>query len=172
MTLENRAQARLNEFATHLPLLLACVSNTHGSVLELGCGSYSTPLVHAVCLGRELWSYEGSAEWYARFKRFHRGSHRVQLASNWTDIPIERPWDVALVDHSPAARRAVEVTRLRGHARLIVVHDTEHRLYDLEPVLAPFKHRVEWRAYSPWTSVDSDVDDLAWLADVASGGGS
>lgn len=164
----DNAHAKLPPYATHLPLLTAAVAHTDGPVLELGCGAFSTPLLHALCSdGRPLVSYEADRPWYDQFKSFHRGAHQVLPVDDWDKLPLDFDWAVAFVDHAPAARRAIDIKRLKPWARLIVVHDTEHRLYDLEPVLSTFKHRREWRAYAPWTSVVSDVDDLDWLDDVA-----
>lgn len=163
------AQCRLGGFATHLPILTASVAHTTGAVLELGCGAYSTPILHALCgvAGRELLSLEGDPECYEVLKRFNRGSHRVELVADWAKVPIERPWDVVLVDHAPGLDRIVKIQKLKRFARIIIAHDTEHRSYGYEPVLAQFRYRVEWRPYSPWCSAVSDVDDLRWLEDVA-----
>jgi len=157
----------MTEFATHLPLLGACVAHTTGPVLELGCGAYSTPLLHALCLGRPLVSLESDPQWYARFSHLGRGHHAVKLISGpWEEVALGESYDVALIDHSPPLRRVREIERLRGHVRLFVVHDTEHRAYCYEPLLNTFAHRVEWQGYAPWTSVVSDEDDLSWLKDA------
>lgn len=161
------AHTRLTGFATHLPMLVACVAKTQGPVLELGCGAYSTPVLHALAQGRELVSYDINPDWHGAFRRFNRGTHKVELVTDWAKAPIERPWDVVLIDHAPGNRRAIELERLRPFARLVVVHDTEHRSYNLEPAFAKWRYRKEWRPYSPWTSVVSDVDDLDWLRDVS-----
>jgi len=162
-------QSRLNGFATHIPLLAASVVKTTGAVLELGCGAYSTPTLHAICSvsGRELLSLEGDPEWFELFRRFNRGSHKVELVQDWAKIPILRPWDVAFVDHAPGQDRIVQIQRLKPHARIIIAHDTEHRSYGYEPIFAQFKYRLEWRPYSPWACAVSDVDDLEWLRDAA-----
>jgi hypothetical protein len=89
------------------------------------------------------------------------------LVPDWDEEKILKPWDVALVDHAPGARRVIDIQKLKPVARLIVIHDTEHRSYDYEPTLATFRYREEWKPYSPWTSVVSDVDPLDWLKDVA-----
>ena len=34
----------MNPFATHMPVLLACLEHTSGPVLELGSGWFSTPV--------------------------------------------------------------------------------------------------------------------------------
>lgn len=161
------AQSRLNGSATHLPILIAAVNHTPGAVLELGCGAYSTPVLHALCQGRELLSLEQDPEWFELFKRFARGTHRVERVEDWNKAAIERPWGVAFVDHAPGAQRAIDIVRLKPHAKIIVAHDTEHRTYGYEPIFATFKYRVEWRTYSPWAVAVSDTDDLEWLKDVA-----
>jgi len=153
---------KLDPYATHLPLLAACVARTDGPVLELGCGLYSTLVLHALCLNRPLLSLESDPEWHSRFSYLDAGTHRVMLAGDLGELP-DYPWSVVLIDQQPAAARAPAISRLRQHAELIVVHDTEHRLYAYEPVLSTFKHRVEWRRYAPWTSVVSDTVDLEWL---------
>ena len=42
----------MNPFATHMPLLLACLRRTSGPVLELGSGWFSTPLIAALATDR------------------------------------------------------------------------------------------------------------------------
>ena len=166
---EKIAQSRLGGFATHLPLLAASVAHTTGAVLEIGCGGYSTPILHALCstMGRELVSLEGDPECYEILKRFNRGSHKVVFVPDWNKVEIARPWAVALVDHAPGLDRIVKIQALKPHARIIIAHDTEHRSYNYEPTFATFKFRVEWRPYSPWTCAVSDVDNLEWLKDAA-----
>jgi len=151
----------IDPYATHLPLLAACVANSGGPVLELGCGLYSTPVLHALCLGRRLVSVESNAEWYERFKHLNTDQHRVVLSKEVPELPS--PWSVVLVDQHPVKTRAPSILRLREKTTLFVCHDTEHRLYEYEPVLSTFKYRVEWQRYAPWTSVVSDTIELDWL---------
>ena len=42
----------MNPFATHMPVLLACLEHTSGPVLELGSGWFSTPIVSAFATDR------------------------------------------------------------------------------------------------------------------------
>lgn len=155
---------KMDAFGTHLPLLAACVAATSGPVLELGCGLYSTPVLHALCLDRPLMSLESNAEWLAQFKRFASPNHRIAHVPDWEHAPIdEGKWAVALIDQEPAAARAPSIARLRGRVDLFVIHDSEHRLYAYEPLLSTFKHRVEWQRYAPWTTVVTDDNNLDWL---------
>ena len=164
-------EAMLPQYATHLPLLAACVAHTSGPVMELGCGAFSTPVLHALCaaLDRPLVSLENDEDWYRLFAPFGVGQHKVAFVKDWDAALADClfPWDVVLVDHSPPTRRVADMALLRPHVRLMVVHDSHHRLYDYEPLLTQYAHRLEWKRYQPWTDVVSDVDDLSWLKPIA-----
>lgn len=158
---------KMDAYATHMPLLAACVARTDGPVLELGCGMYSTPLIHAICGdARSVLSLEFDREWLARFQKLNRGNHDMRAVDDWADAVRQAAdihWSVVLVDQQPAAARAPSITLLRQSVDLFVCHDSEHRLYNYEPVLETFLRRKEWRRYAPWTSVVSDTMDLSFL---------
>lgn len=159
----------MTPYATHLPLLVACVAHTQGPVVEFGSGLYSTPVLHALCQTRELLSVETDPVWFQLTGHFSRGTHSVILVPDFAQAPVDRPWDVALIDQCPPVRRKIDIARLARLARLLVVHDTQNRCYEYEPVLTQFKYRVEWQCYTPWTSVVSNVEPLDWLEDIARG---
>lgn len=157
---------RMDSYATHLPLLTACVAATQGPVLELGCGLYSTPVLHALCLNRPLTSLEYDAEWLKRFEQFRSARHTVTLTEDFAaaiDANLTPRWSVALIDQQPAATRVPSIVRLRRRVDLFVIHDSHHRLYGYEPTLTQFKYRVEWQRYQPWTTVVSDTMNLDFL---------
>lgn len=154
---------KIDAWGTHLPLLVRAVVMTEGPVIELGCGLYSTPVLHALCAGkRPLVSVESNPEWAARFSQYERDGHEI-IVGDWREPVSRHAWAVALVDHAPAADRAPAVRALKGRCRVIVCHDSEHRLYGLEPALADFAHRVEWKRYAPWTTAVSDIDALQYM---------
>ena len=155
-----------NRYSTHLPMLAACVAHTSGPVLELGCGEFSTPVLSALCLARHLLSVESDPAWLAQFDYLRRAGHRIELVESWDDAPIDVQWDVVLIDHAPAARRVVDIMRLKDLARLIVLHDTEHRLYEYDLIWPAFKYRAEWKRRAPWTSVVSNFESLEWLEPI------
>lgn len=156
---------QMHHYSTHLPLLAACVARTSGPVLELGCGLYSTAVLHALCLpDRPLLSLDSDPEWLAKFTHYRRcASHTVRQINQWADAPLDcdgKRWSVVLIDQKPAADRAPSLERYREHADLIVCHDSEHRLYDYERVASTFRYRIEWKRYAPWTTVLSDTIPL------------
>ena len=152
----------MDPWGTHFPILAACVARTKGPVLELGCGWYSTFMLHLLCSPgkRRLVSLEARREWLEKFKDLRTDSHelhRVEDMDRFTLID-EVDWDVALVDHSPGTRRVREIERLKKRARHIVVHDTEDPSYGYEKILPRFKYRYDYKRLTPWTSVVSDFE--------------
>ena len=156
----------MGKYGTHLPALQCAVSATTGPVLELGQGRRSTPFLDQAC-GPDRWlvSVENNRKY---FRPLAGPKRRPVLLSDWDDLYKldfsalnfpNPPFDVALIDHAPAARRIVDIARLVGQVRLFVVHDTESPEYGYEHLLLEFLYQFEDRRTKPWTSVVSN--DLA-----------
>lgn len=150
----------MDVYATHLPVLVAAVARTSGSVLELGCGEWSTRVLHEMCAarGRRLVSAESDAGWAARFAHLGTSDHQIVVVPDWgACAEIDLAWDVAFVDHAPFDRRRVDVERLREKCTYVVVHDTEEPCYEYEGAFAKFRYRRDFRQLTPWTTVLSDL---------------
>lgn len=150
----------LDGYATHYAVLAACVARTRGPVLELGCGNYSTPMLHLLCKDRRLVSLDNTAEWIESYRELRSSLHEMHFVEDWEECRWidEGFWDVVFVDHSPPERRIRELRRLMHRARHIVVHDTEDPCYLFESVLPDFKYRYDYRLLDPWTSVLSNFE--------------
>ncbi len=151
-------------YGSHIPVLLKLLSMTNGDVLELGTGMFSTPFLHWACYQRHLVSYESDFEYYYQFSRFFRAPHHeVHLVNDWDTIEIERPWDIALIDHSPPERRVVDALRLANWAKFIVVHDTQvqaEKTYGYNAIYGNFKYRFDHVVDRVGTTVLSNSFDL------------
>jgi hypothetical protein len=163
-------------------MLTKCVSRTDGCVLELGCGAYSTPILHELLAdaGRSLLSVDSDREWMVQFEDLRCEWHRLECVGMtdhfrktgqplstdfevWAQCPMidAHDWAVVLVDHRPGERRKDDILRLRNRARYIVVHDTEAACYGYEPILSKFKYRFDYkRETAAWTTVVSDLAKL------------
>jgi len=155
-------------YATHMAALITAVVNTNGPVLELGCGDFSTPLLHAICgvSGRYLLSAESNLQWMSLFCDLVTEKHDFLLVKDvddWNNIGQDRHWSVVFVDHAPGKRRVVDIRRLRNNAEIFVIHDTEDSYYGYEPLLSSFKYKHVYKRYSITTTVVSDSIDVAKL---------
>jgi hypothetical protein len=163
----------MNPFATHMPVLLACLRHTTGPVLELGSGWCSTPLVSAFATERLVRTIETNPEWYDRISRvatyqpITRHRHQILYVPDYDDAPIlDHEWSVVLLDHEPPPRRGHDARRLRDRCQLMIGHDSEHPDYGYGPVFDTFQYRFTLSSVFPWTTVVSDTDPLDWLADA------
>ena len=148
-------------YGSHLVPLLLAVMRTTGDVLELGLGVSSTPVLHALCQiqGRRLVTIENNREWFSIGERYASDFHQVLYVPEWADAPIERPWSVALVDHSPDERRRIELERLAPHADILIAHDANKRYwkqYGYDRVFPTFAHRVIYDRDDPATAILSN----------------
>ena len=154
----------MDGYSTHLPMLLRAVSLTKGPVLEIGCGSYSTLVLHEACRGRRLVSVETDKAWFSNFKRLASPGHEMLAGDSYEEFDgliRGTEWDVVLVDHAPAARRGVDMAKLH-HARLVVVHDAEQpAMYGLDLPGSRFERSFLYDKLHPWTAVMSDREDLS-----------
>ncbi|MDB2614445.1 hypothetical protein N9Y92_04750, partial [Chlamydiales bacterium] len=163
-------------YGTHMVPLMTVVLNTKGPVLEMGCGDYSTPLLHSLCSveKRLLLSTETDLKWMNLYVDLENSWHHFQYVpcyeDDWEVNPKPRLWDhvgkkmhwgVVFVDHRPGERRIEDVTRLRNQADVIVVHDTEQSTYRYEPVLSTFKYRYVYERYATQTTIVSDTIDVS-----------
>ncbi len=163
----------MNPFATHIPVILACLRRTTGPVLELGSGWFSTPLVAAFATDRLVRTVETNHEWYDRISRvctyqpITRHRHQIVFVPDYNDAPVDdHQWSVVLLDHEPPPRRGVDALRLRDRCQLMIGHDSEHPDYGYGPAFDTFKYRFTLSSVFPWTTVVSDTDPLDWIADA------
>ena len=149
-----------NQYGTHLPVLAYFVSKTTGPVLELGSGYYSTPILNLLCKDRLLVTADSNKEWIRRFYSLRNYNHAFFEVDDWSKFDhIDKPWDVAFVDHAPGERRVVDIERLKNNCKYILVHDSETASYGYEPTLSTFKYRYDYRFFRTWTTVVSNFND-------------
>jgi hypothetical protein len=165
-------------YGTHIHPLTTAVLNTTGPVLELGCGDFSTPILHEICKQqrRHLLSCDTSKEWIELFLDLESSMHTfkyVPVYSNdwdadpkphlWNEIGNDRVWSVVFIDHRPAAQRKVDIARFASNAEIIVVHDTEESGYEYESVFPTFKYRFDYMRYAVRTTLVSNTIDVRAL---------
>lgn len=159
-------------YGTHLPCLIKALSKTTGDVLELGIGIFSTPYLHYQCLlsKRHLISIDNESGWVRRFADsefsayLYRGKyHDFIHVKNWSDAPIEKPWDVVLVDQTPDSSRTETIKRLIYHAKYIIIHDSNPSNYGVthyDKIYPLFKYKTDWNGDNNRATIISNLVDL------------
>jgi hypothetical protein len=146
-------------FTTHIPLLIKTFQMTSGTVLEVGAGLYSTPLLHWLCTdaGRSMYTYEASKEYFDYAKRYQSHCHTVRFVEDWKKFNLgKKHFSMAFVDHD--GDRAGMALFLRDKVDYIVMHDTEvGRIYGYDKIWKHFKYRYDWKLSEPYTTVVSNL---------------
>lgn len=156
-------------YGSHLTVLSRIMEKTHGNVLELGMGLYSTPLLHTLCAlqNRKLVSYDCDHEWFDENKKWASKLHEVKFVKfeEWAAADFDtigKHWSVAFVDHKPAKRRKDDIKRLANIATFVVIHDTEpesDRYFKYSWMEKYFKFKYQYSGLRPFTSVWSNFVD-------------
>ncbi len=150
-------------------MLLNIIPKTTGDVAELGAGFSSTPLLHWLCQGRRLYTYENDPEWFRFARKFQTNNHRIRP---FDTVDYEKHWSVVFIDHSTkVGGNAPAGFRQRGddllkfkNVDIFILHDTEpaeeaHYHYDI--VFPKFKYRLDWTETRPHTSAISNTIDVS-----------
>ena len=124
-----------NAYGSHQLLLLAAsiLTADGGPVMELGCGDFSTTLLHQIIVleqKRYLLSTDTDLQWLSKFEAnmsssLHEFRH-VKEASDWDHIGTSRQrWSITLIDHKPGNRRTTDLIRVANISDIVILHDTE-----------------------------------------------
>lgn len=168
-------------YGSHLFTLISAVIHTQGPIFELGCGDFSTPLLHAICSKekRHILSADTDKKWLSRFTSFKNTWHIFEYipvySNDWDSNPKPYLWDtvgngtqwgLVFIDHRPGERRVVDVMRLKKNAAVIVIHDSEEAGYHYEPAIQTFKYQYTEKRFRPWTTILSDTIDVTqWFSE-------
>lgn len=168
-------------YASHLPVLRALPRVRY--ILEAGAGRYSTPVLAAMC--DVLRSWDEAEAWAKTLTAEAQGGYAVmwsqrnivdtirdELAAGLPDLFMADSGTARIAKTQDRGR--VALMALQAGVRFVVCHDTEipDPCYLWGDVRKAAKYAVEWPGtwYGerqpdgrkvPWTSVFSNVDDLA-----------
>ncbi len=167
-----RISPNYKQSGTHIPTLLKVIPQTHGDVCEMGSGFNSTPLLHWLCQGRKLVTYENDPDYYRFAKQFQTYNHRIKKTEKWDEVDFKHHWAVVFIDHT-IGRKPWEKGLQRGDdvlkftdVDLFILHDTEpeeENHYHYDRVFPHFKYRKDWTECKPYTSILSNkIDVTKW----------
>ncbi|CAF1068186.1 unnamed protein product [Brachionus calyciflorus] len=142
-----------------IPLVIsALISN--GDFLELGIGSFSTPLLHKMSIDyyRKLISIDTNSDWVDKFKLYNdTRDHRVYLVENFENLEDKigsknKKWGLVLVDHIEANKRPTHAKYYAEKSEIVIVHDAEksseiYYQYEANSLRSSFKQACKFSIY-------------------------
>ena len=164
----------MDPYATHLvPSITAAVHTgllwPKSSILELGCGHYSTPILSSIAKtqGRNFQLITSDPVWA---QQFQNDSDHLKLIdfSIWPKVFFEGDWGFVLVDHEELViDRYLQLLKLHEKAKVVVFHDA-NRIDDQEIswglIQAHYRYVYFYDRYSPKTAILSNyVDPSRWF---------
>lgn len=165
---QNKLQKN-SSYGSHLPVIVRVVEATNGPILELGMGTYSTPILDLLCREskRLLVSYDNDPDWFEKNKAWECDFHKVYFVDNYDKADIDNVhWGVAIIDHKPAERRIIDIERLAQKVNFLIVHDTEEtweKDFHYRSVFPLFKYRYDYTICRPATTILSNFFDPSEL---------
>lgn len=154
-------------YGSHLPCLIKAMEKTTGNVLELGTGIFSTPYLRYQCFlsGRKLVSYENFESWYRFMLKYWNpnDNHEINFIDEYKNAPIDKDWDIVLIDQTPDSSRTEEIIRLKDKAKYIIIHDankSNDRVTHYSKIYPLFKYRTDWTGDSNRATVLSNLVNL------------
>lgn len=159
------APRALKDYATHIPILIGLARLREvRSVLEFGCGHYSTlTFLNASAFPHleQLHSIENDDSWAQTIEEAARNDHRWSLqlvngeiADSVADLDLES-FDLILIDDSKISEQRAATIRAVAAKEpkhpWIVIHDFEFGEY--RRAASAFQHQHRFRGYNPETGV-------------------
>jgi hypothetical protein len=141
----------------------------NSSILELGCGHYSTPLLSSIAKtqGRDFQLITSDPAWA---KQFQNDPDQLQLIdfSMWAEFPFEGEWGMVLLDNEELViDRSIQLFKLNEKAKVVVFHDADRieqqgTSWGLIHML--YRHVYFYDRYCPHTAILSNyVDPSQWF---------
>lgn len=139
-----------NDYGSHLPLLYEAMHVTRGTIVELGSGLCSTPVIHGMGVFaseemRQAYTLDDDPTWLAVMRaRFVHDKHEFVHITRWAqqiEPFVDMKPSVVLIDHGPAKdiklalQLRVEAVRAFQDAEVLIVHDINNIMCQSEEYL-------------------------------------
>lgn len=161
--IKDRQGAKNPSHWTFITPLVAAVINTQGAVLELGCGEYSTPLLHALCSAdkRSVFTVDADVERINSFQEFGTSWHQMQCLSLSTKNSIKkRHWAVVFINKNIRKKYQDDLKKLYSNTDIFVIHDSN----DIElDIVKQFTYHYIYDRYNNHTLLLSNTINVEQL---------
>ncbi len=170
----------MDGIATHLEATVAVALETgrlwpNSMILELGCGDYSTPLLHRIAMyqNRPMLNIVSDFSWAKRFQHLIGPRHYFKYISlqegGWPEFPVPDGVGMALMDNEQETVFRFENIKRMAKVGVVVAHDAKHtedrgcRWIDMK---ALYQHVIIIRRRYPETPGTDEMADVAVLSNV------
>ena len=167
-----------SSFESHRPVLEYALNKQGRSVIEIGGGNTSTPLI--INNSFKSITYENDLEWYNRISNLSCENHEVVYESDLVGKVRELTvgatpyaFSLAFIDSNVWLDRCKIVSMLIGNAEVILLHDSFpehlHRCIEGNALIPPFVYSLNLYplvpanpAYPPTLILSDVVDVTRW----------
>ncbi len=165
---------QMDPYATHLEATITAALQSGllwpgSTLLELGCGHYSTPLLSSIAKAQNRPFHIISADesWLECFRSYADHAELIPFSS-WGNYEFSEEYGFVLVDHEELVKdRFAQLMRLHDKAKVIAFHDA-NRIADQDISWAPmhwlYKHIYFYERYNPTTALlSNETDPSIWF---------
>jgi hypothetical protein len=112
-------------YGTHQPVLRGVLNIITKPVLELGCGYFSTELIHTIAEERNLKvvSIESNDEWFDIFKNYESKDHSFE---HFDTEANNHEWGLVFIDCDDWIARKNALLKYMNIADYVIVHDCDY----------------------------------------------
>jgi hypothetical protein len=146
-----------HDVSSHIAPLALAIKKYGPDVLELGCGWYSTPMIHA--LSGVALSVDTDPAWVKKFESLAPPGHIFRVESPLDAVRASiRKWQVVFIDLAYDYHRVACAEFFLDTHCCIVAHDTQEPYW--QDLLKTVKYQRHFDFMSPRTSFLSNVLDV------------
>lgn len=146
-------------WCSFLPALTRALVSSHGPVIEIGIGHFSTPVLHEYCEAsrRKLISVESDPVWAKALKDVYESPFHEFVIGEYCHVLPELAkgtYGVVFIDNSPGGSgRSIPFTQFYHQTEFIVVHDYHlENSQQIDPILWAYKaKKIVYSTYNPPT---------------------
>lgn len=147
------ATGLVDPYSTHQEALVFAALSTSGSILELGCGNYSTPILNQICnlQKRDFKIISSNKNWLDKYDYVLN----KELISKWESYVFKEKYGMVFLDNEQLTINRLElIPKIFKITNTIVVHDADVMSKWKNWQLYTINKKITWfKKYTPHTAI-------------------